>query len=224
MNIFDIIGPVMVGPSSSHTAGAVKIGLIAGRLLGESPVEARIYFHGSFAATGKGHGTDKALVAGLLGLAVDDIKIPQSFEIAAEKELKIQIEEADLGEVHPNTVKLLLTGKTGKELELMASSIGGGQINVFEMDGLPVNFNGDSPTLIVHNMDRPGCLMEVTSILSKLFVNVATMQLHRLGRGGQAVMVMECDQVVPKDVQEKLEHTDGILKVIYFHMSEEEYV
>ena len=122
MNLLDIIGPVMVGPSSSHTAGAVKIGRVSRKLLGEDVKEAKIYFHGSFQATGKGHGTDKALVAGLLGMQVDDSKIPESFEMAKAAGMEFTIEGIDLGDVHPNSVKMNLTGASGRSLEVSTPS------------------------------------------------------------------------------------------------------
>ena len=115
MNLFDIVGPVMVGPSSSHTAGAVRIGQVSRHLLGESVKEAKILLHGSFLATGKGHGTDKALVAGLLGMAADDIRIPDSFDIAKESGVKFEIGKIQLKNAHPNSVKLLLVGESGSE-------------------------------------------------------------------------------------------------------------
>lgn len=165
MNILDIIGPVMVGPSSSHTAGAVRIGLVAGKLLAEPIKEAQIHLHGSFWATGSGHGTDRAIVAGLLGLAVDDARIPHSFELADEAGMKFSFDHVELVDAHPNTVKLNLTGVNGSVLEVVAASIGGGRIRVCEIDGLPANFEGDYPTLIVRNIDQPGHVMEVTAML-----------------------------------------------------------
>ena len=142
MNLLDIIGPVMVGPSSSHTAGAVKIGRVCHKLLAEKVVRADIFFHGSFLATGKGHGTDKAVVAGLLGMQVDDPAIPHSFEIAEREGLQFTLSGIDLGDVHPNSVKLELTGESGRTLEVIAASIGGGRIEICEIDGLTANFSG----------------------------------------------------------------------------------
>lgn len=220
MNLLDIIGPVMVGPSSSHTAGAVKIGRVSRKLLAEKVKDARIYFHGSFQATGKGHGTDKALVAGLLGMQVDDPEIPDSFEIAEREGMTFTIEGIDLGEVHPNSVKMDLTGESGETLEVIAASVGGGQIQICELDGLTVNFSGDYPTLIVHNIDQPGRVTEVTSMLAHKSVNIATMQLYRASRGGNAVLVIACDQEVPAESIEWLEHLEGILKVTYLSMLE----
>ena len=175
MNILDIIGPVMIGPSSSHTAGAVRIGLTARKLLGEPVKEAQIYFHGSFLATGKGHGTDRAVVAGLLGFAVDDERVPDSYRYAQEQGLQYTISGIDLGdEAHPNTVKMQLTGELGRCLEIVASSLGGGRIMIDEIDGLTIHVCGEYPTLIVHNLDQPGHVTEVTSMLAHKSVNIAT--------------------------------------------------
>ena len=140
MNLFDILGPVMVGPSSSHTAGAVRIGYISGKLLQDHVVKAEILLHGSFATTGIGHGTDKALIAGLLGMQVDDPAIPDSFRIAGERGMDFSLEGIDLGDVHPNSVKMNLTGVSGRTLEVVAASIGGGRIQICELDGITANF------------------------------------------------------------------------------------
>lgn len=222
MNILDIVGPVMVGPSSSHTAGAVRIGLVSRKLLGEKVKKADIYMHGSFAATGKGHGTDRALVAGLLGMQVDDERIPHSFEIAKEIGLKYSFDTIELLEAHPNSVKLCLTGKSGKQLEIVAASIGGGRIQICEIDGLTANFAGDYPTLVVHNQDQPGHVMSVTTLLAHKSINIATMQLFRHDRGGYAVMVVECDQEVPEDAIDWLKIQPGILKVTYLSQAAKE--
>ena len=221
MNLLDIIGPVMVGPSSSHTAGAVKIGRVSRKLLAEEVKEAKIYFHGTFLATGKGHGTDKALIAGLLGMQVDDPAIPDSFRIAGERGMDFSLEGIDLGDVHPNSVKMNLTGVSGRTLEVVAASIGGGRIQICELDGITANFSGDYPTLIVHNIDQPGHVTEVTSMLAHKGVNIATMQLYRNSRGVSAVMVIECDQEVPKESLAWLERLEGILKVTYCSLVEE---
>lgn len=217
MNIFDILGPVMVGPSSSHTAGAVRIGLIARRLLGGQPATARITLSGSFAATGTGHGTDRALVAGLLGMKPDDIRIPDSFALAVEQGLAFTFDKTELKEAHPNTAILQLSTAGGRELEVQASSLGGGRIMVNKLDGINVNFNGDSPTLIVHNLDQPGHVAEVTSMLSHKSVNIATMQLYRNHRGGYAVMVIETDQDIPAEALRWLSRLEGIIKVTYLN-------
>jgi len=216
MELTDIIGPVMVGPSSSHTAGAVRIGYVASRLLGEKIKSARILLHGSFLATGKGHGTDKALAAGLLGMKPDDCRIADSLEIAAEKGISIEFGKTVLPEAHPNAAELILTGVGGSELDIVGESVGGGRINIARIDGIETNFSGELPTLIVHNQDQPGHVSEVTSMLSHKSVNIATMQLYRSFRGGKAVMVIECDQPVPKDGIDWLSRIEGVLKVTYF--------
>lgn len=146
MSIFDIVGPIMVGPSSSHTAGAVRIGLVARRLLGEEIKSAQILLYGSFLATGKGHGTDKALVAGLLGMKPDDYRIPHSMEIAADRGIDIEFGEAHLKEAHPNTAQIRLTGETGKTLEVIGESLGGSRINIAQIDGIETNF----PEIVRH--------------------------------------------------------------------------
>lgn len=220
MNLFDILGPVMVGPSSSHTAGAVRIGFISRRLLQEKPVKAEILLHGSFATTGSGHGTDKALIAGLLGMKPDDIRISQSFELAKKEGLTFSFANVNLKDVHPNTAILKLTGEKGRTLKVQAASIGGGRIMVHQLDGIQVNFSAEKPTLIVHNLDQPGHVAEVTSMLAHKSVNVAAMQLYRDKRGGYAVMVLELDQTVPEEAIKWLEHLEGIIKVTYIDVEE----
>ena len=220
MNIFDIIGPVMVGPSSSHTAGAVKIGYIARQLMNNKIKKAELYLHGSFSATGKGHGTDKALVAGLLGMKPDDNRIPVSFEIAEELGLEIRFGSINLRDVHPNSVFMRLYNDNDKKMEIVASSIGGGQIRICKIDGLDVNFSGDQPTLIVHNTDKPGHVSKVTSMLAEHSVNISGMQLYRTQRGGNAVMVIECDQEVPKSSLDFLKNMDGMVNVTYLSKEE----
>ena len=220
MNLYDIIGPVMVGPSSSHTAGAVKIGYVSRKLMAQPIVKAKILLYGSFLATGKGHGTQIAIVAGLLGMKTDDSRIPESFRLAKEAGMEISFGEAELKDAHPNSAQLILTGADGKELEIVGESIGGSRINIASIDGLSANFSGDYPTLIVHNLDQPGHVAEVTSMLSHKSVNIATMQLYRAGRGGHAVMVIECDQEVPRESIQWLSHLEGIEKVTYYSLEE----
>lgn len=216
MNLFDIVGPIMVGPSSSHTAGAVKIGETALRLLNEPIARARILFHGSFLATGKGHGTDRALVAGLLGFKVDDERIPDAFRYAEEAGMKIELGSVDLGvDAHPNSVKMYLEGIHGKTLELIAASIGGGRIQIQSIDGLRCVFSGDHPTLIVQNDDTPGEIAFATDVLALYHINIATMALDRDSRGGHGVTVFELDQEVPQDAIHTLSIQPGILKVTY---------
>lgn len=217
MNIFDILGPIMVGPSSSHTAGAARIGYIAKELLKEKPVLAIIYLSGSFASTGIGHGTDKAIIAGLLGLLPDDTRIPNSFSYAQKAGLVFEYVEKAIKDAHPNTALLCLKGENGRKIEVQASSIGGGQIMINKLDGITVNFNSEKPTLIVHNQDQPGHVAFVTALLSKKSINIAAMQLYRNRRGGYAVMVIESDQSLPLEIVQDLERITGIIKVTYIN-------
>ena len=215
MNIFDILGPVMVGPSSSHTAGAARIGYITRKLLGSRPKKARIGLSGSFAATGRGHGTDRALVAGLLGMKPDDMRIPDSFSVAKQEGLEFEIYNTQIKEAHPNTALLDVEGVDGKTIVVQASSLGGGRIMLNELDEITVNCTGACPPLIIRNEDSPGQVAEVTSVLYGKNVNIATLQLHSDKRGGYAVMVIETDQPVEPDTIQDLERLNGISKVTY---------
>ena len=216
IDIFDIMGPIMVGPSSSHTAGAVRIGRMARTLLGDEPVKAALHLHGSFATTGVGHGTDKALIAGLLGMAPDDLDIPISFDIAAERGLKFTFDEEDLRDAHPNSVKMELVGRADRRLNMQACSTGGGRILVTKLDGVEVGFTGDYHTLIVQNMDNQGNLSDVTNALALARVNVANMSMNRSSKGGSVMMIIETDDPVPGYIVELLEKQPGILQVIYY--------
>lgn len=218
MNLFDIIGPVMVGPSSSHTAGAVRIGNVARKLVGADIKIAKIYFHGSFQLTGKGHGTDKALLAGLMGMPVDDSRIPRSYAEATKREMAYAFFPIDLGDVHPNSVKLVLDGVNGRHREIVGCSIGGGRIEITEIDGLAVRFGGDYPTLVIRNEDTPGQVQQVTTFLAEENINIGSMQLYRAARGADAVMVIECDKEVPEDVVEALEGLRGVIRVTYLSL------
>ena len=219
MNLFDILGPVMVGPSSSHTAGAVRMGLIARQLLGEEPVEAEIVLHGSFADTGEGHGTDKALVAGLLGFTPDDERIPESFTLAGQKDLRFTILRREIRGAHPNTALLTLRGEKGAAASVQCASIGGGRICVEKLGGVDVSFSAEHNTLIIHNNDVPGIVAEVSSRLAAQGVNIATLQLFRDKRGGKAVMVLEIDQPLSKEAAELIAAHPNVLRVNYLHVN-----
>lgn len=216
MDIFDILGPVMVGPSSSHTAGAARIGCMARTLLGGAPVKANIYLHGSFAETGPGHGTDRALVGGLLGMQPDDLRIPNAFEEAKKVGLDFTIDTIDLRDAHPNTAVINAWTADGRTLELQASSLGGGRIMVNKLDGIDVNFTGAYNTLVVRNHDENGTLAAVTTILNQLRINVANMSLCRHKRGGDALMVIETDQHIKPHQVAFLSELPGILSVTYY--------
>ena len=220
MRLFDVLGPVMIGPSSSHTAGAAKIGYTAQKLLGELPAEADIGLYGSCATTGKGHGTDRALVAGLLGLRPDDPRLPDSFALAQKAGMKFIIHPVELRAAHPNTTVLTLKSRSGRTLTLKAASVGGGRIRVTEIDGVPADFGGDSNTLIIHNEDTPGCIAEVTTCLAMRRINIASMQVFRASTGGSAVMVLECDSHIPRPLEQQLSVLPGIRKVTCLNVDE----
>jgi L-serine dehydratase len=213
MNVFDILGPVMIGPSSSHTAGAAKIGRIAGIILGEKPVQADIYLHGSFAATYRGHGTDRALVGGLLGFAADDERLRNALEIALQEGLTVNFHRENLGDVHPNTAKITVVGISGKTIDMVASSTGGGDIRVFNLLGFAVDFDGLSNTLIIPHWDRPGTVAAVTAVLAEEGVNIAQMKVAREVPGADAIMIIETDQVCDQSGVEKIQKIPSVLAV-----------
>ena len=196
LSVFDLLGPIMVGPSSSHTAGAVRLGAMARRILGEEPIQGTVLLHGSFAETGKGHGTDLALVAGLLGMAPDDERIPNSPMMAKERGLNLIFQTADLGDVHPNTVKFDLLGEQGGHVKVVGSSIGGGSIVIREINDFQVEIRGDYPTLVILHQDLPGVIARVTLLLATAQINIAQMLVSREKRGAQALMVLEMDQTI----------------------------
>jgi L-serine dehydratase len=210
---FDIIGPIMVGPSSSHTAGAVRLGRMARILLGEVPVKALIQLHGSFWQTYKGHGTDLALVAGLLGLQTDDPGIKEAFQLAKENNLEFSFAPVELGDVHPNTVKMRVEGKDGYKLEMQGSSIGGASIVISEVNGFPVEIKGDYETLVTVHQDRPGVVAQVSGILAKYGVNIASMRVSRKKRGKLASMMIEIDQQVPACAIQEIKELSAMTSV-----------
>lgn len=203
-NVFDLLGPIMVGPSSSHTAGAVRLGAMARKILGEAPVQGKLLLHGSFATTGKGHGTNLALVAGLLGMAADDERIPKASKIAEELGLHIYFETGDLGEVHPNTVMFDLLGVQGSHVRVVGSSIGGGTIVIRQINDFQVEVRGDYPTLVILHQDHPGVVAQVTLLLATAQINIARMLVSREKKGAQALMVLETDQPIDNAVLELL--------------------
>ena len=199
MDLFDLIGPVMVGPSSSHTAGAARIGLTARMLLGEDVARADIAFHGSFAKTYHGHGTDRAVIGGLMGMAVDDLRLRESIALAKEKGVDVAIRQISIRGAHPNTVRLEIEGVTGRQLTMEAASVGGGNIEIHRLDGLKVDFTGKENTLIVHHSDLPGTIAHVTGRIAQCGINIAGMQVFRREAGKEAIMVLELDGVLDEN-------------------------
>lgn len=215
-NVFDILGPIMVGPSSSHTAGAVRLGSMARKILGGVPVGGVITLHGSFAKTGKGHGTDLALVAGILGMKPDDDRIPDALKIAKELEIDLSFKDSDLGDVHPNSVKFDLVDEKGRKAQVIGSSIGGGSIVIREINGFKVEITGDYPTLVILHQDLSGVIAQTTLLLTTAQMNIAQMRVSREKRGAQALMVLETDQQIEDsvlDLLRKLPRIDQALAI-----------
>ena len=196
------------------------MGLVGRKLLGFQPARANIALHGSFAATGAGHGTDKAIVAGLLAMKPDDPGIPRSLQLAREARMDVRIQTVDLRDAHPNTAVMTLIGERGRTVVVNASSLGGGRIRVNSVDGMPASFSADMPTLIVRNRDKPGIVSEVSSCLARREINIATMQLYRDRREGLSVMVLECDQPLTRQVLEDLGLLPGVVRCIYLNLEE----
>ncbi len=189
------MGPVMVGPSSSHTAGTARLGRVAREILNEDPVDVHFFLHPPLAATYRGHGSDFALVGGSIGLNVDDPRIPEAIRIAEQMDVNITFSDEDLGEVHPNTVRIEIKGPN-REAEIMGSSIGGGVIEVFKINGFQTRFKGDSPTLLLFYRDRPGMISEVTKIIAEEGINIASLYCSRKQRGKDAFMQIDVDSPI----------------------------
>lgn len=217
-SVFEIIGPAMVGPSSSHTAGAVRIGLLAHHLLGRTPRDAQISLHGSFAATGKGHATDRGLVAGLLGWSPDDERLKDSLTLAEAAGVEVGFDTIDLGEAaHPNSARLSLIAPTIGEhppetLTLTASSVGGGNVEVTEIDGFSTLLTGMLDVLVMWHQDRPGFLAHVTAVFACVDANIATIRTARRHRGSEALTVIELDAPPHPEVVAILAKIDHVRK------------
>lgn len=203
MGLLDVIGPVMVGPSSSHTAGACRLALLARRTFLAPPTQAALVLHGSFAKTAKGHGTDRALAAGLLGFFPDDPRIPGALELASEANLELTFSTKDLGDVHPNTVEFQLIS-AHEQLSMTGSSTGGGVVRVFKVGGYDVNFSGSHPTLLLRHTDQTGVIATVARVLADDAVNIVTLHSARHRRGGTAMMSLELEQTPSPFVLEYL--------------------
>lgn len=208
---FDILGPIMIGPSSSHTAGAARLAKIAAIIAGEDKFKkVEFYLHGSFAKTYRGHGTDKALVAGVLGLNPWDERLKNSFEIAKESNMEFRFIETDLGDEHPNTVKIIFTKDNGINVEVMGSSVGGGNIKITEIDGQKIEFTGNYPTLIIKHKDVPGMISKVSTIIYEEEINIAFLKVYRKNRGYKASMIFETDSVIPEGIATKIKALGNI--------------
>lgn len=210
---FDIVGPVMIGPSSSHTAGAVRLGLLARAFFGGEPTRAQIALHGSFDSTGHGHGTDLALVAGLLGIRPDDPAIRDAKALAVQQGLAVTFDRADLGDVHPNTARFELEGPDGRTMSLTGSSLGGGDVVMTVVDDFDIEATGELPLLVIGHMDRPGEIAAVSAVLAESEANIAAMRVSREARGAAALMLIETDAGVGEDACERIAAIPGVTSV-----------
>lgn len=219
MNVFDIIGPVMIGPSSSHTAGAVRIGKIAGALLEGAPVSAHILLHGSFAKTYKGHGTDRALVAGIMGMTPSDVRIRQSLQIAKEQGLTVVFEKVEIEGAHPNTAVITLKDAFEHTVTVRGASVGGGNIVISDINGLKVDITGQQTTLLILHRDVPGVIALVTNYIAGQGVNIGNFKLSRNQRGETALMTIEVDGQFSKESNEGIKKMSNVMQSIILQPS-----
>lgn len=201
-SLFDIVGPVMVGPSSSHTAGAVRLGLMARALADKPIIKAQLTLYNSFAQTYRGHGTDKGLIAGLLGLNVDDERIKEAPDLLAKSPLTVEFICFDKpNTLSPNTVRFDLTLEDGQTLSLVGHSVGGGNIYISQVNGFSVSLQGELPTLLLLYSDQPGMIWQTTKVIAEAGINIATLQCNRQSRGETAFMTITLDHPLPPEAE-----------------------
>lgn len=218
ISVFDVLGPNMIGPSSSHTAGAARIAYLAQTMLPAPLVRAEFTLYGSFAKTYRGHGTDRALLGGVLGFRQDDRRIRDSFSLAAERGVEFSFTPDLLEtEVHPNTVDIRMVNAAGETRSVRGESLGGGKVRITRIDGVEVDFSGEYSTLITMHRDRPGMVAHISRCLSELNVNIAFMRLYRESRGTTATCIVESDGVLPDGVAERLRGNGDIYSVMLLH-------
>jgi|SRR5690625_1803003 len=211
-SVFDIIGPVMTGPSSSHTAGAVRIGKAARTLFGKEPTWSKVYLYESFAKTYRGHGTDLAIAGGILGFDTDDERVKNALDIAKAKGISIEFFEDERKVDHPNTARIII-GNDFEQLELVGISIGGGKVEITELNGFALRLSGNHPAILVVHNDRSGAIASVTQILAKHKLNIGHMEVNRKDVGKEALMAIEVDENISDDVIEELMGADHIIRV-----------
>lgn len=212
-SVFDIIGPIMVGPSSSHTAGAARIGKAVYTLFGGTPEKVEITFFGSFAKTYKGHGSDVAIIGGLLGLDPADKRIRDAFELAEKAKIDIIIHTSEKQAVHPNTINIKAMAEGKETLNVTASSLGGGKIRINLIDGFPTALSYDNPTILVFHKDRFGAIADVSNLIAAKEINIGHMEVSRREKGENALMIIEVDNMNDPNLQESLEKLRNVIKV-----------
>lgn len=217
ISVFDVLGPNMIGPSSSHTAGAAKIAYLAQKMITGPLIQVDFTLYGSFARTYRGHGTDRALLGGIMGFTTDDMRIRNSFEIAENKGIAFTFQpDEEETDVHPNTVDIHMVNKAGQEMTVRGESLGGGKVRISRINKVQVDFTGEYSAVIVIQKDRPGVVAHITKVLSDRNVNIAFMRLFREGKGNVAYTIVESDGHLPENIREELlknEHVHDVMIV-----------
>ena len=215
ISVFDVLGPNMIGPSSSHTAGAAVIAQLAQKLIAPPLKKVEFTLYGSFAKTYHGHGTDRALLGGIMGFSTDDVCIRDSFRIAGERGLEFSfVPNETETDVHPNTVDIRMENAAGQVMTVRGVSLGGGKVRIVGINGVAVDFSGEYNALIVVQRDKPGVVAHITKILSERGVNIAFMRLFREGKGHKAYTIVESDQYLPEGVAQLLLENPNINDVM----------
>lgn len=212
--LFDIIGPRMIGPSSSHTAGAARLGNVASRILGNQVRTAEITLYGSFAQTGKGHGTDKAIIAGLLGFALDDLRIRNAYQEARKRGMEVQMVLSTQEMPHPNTARIRAEGANGLRIDMVGVSLGGAVIEVRQLNGMDVAFRCEYPTLLVFHQDQPGVIRQVTEVLENAQANIAFMRVFRNAKRKDACMIIETDDPIPPESIRAIQNLKPVIREV----------
>lgn len=215
ISVFDVLGPNMIGPSSSHTAGAAVIAFLAQKMITGPLVSAEFTLYGSFAKTYRGHGTDRALVGGIMGFATDDMRIRDSFEIAEARGLRFSFHpNEEETEVHPNTVDIAMENADGQKMTIRGESLGGGKVRIVRINQVKVEFTGEYSAVIVIHQDKPGVVAHITKCLSDRNVNIAFMRLFREKKGRTAYSIVESDGFLPEDIAESLKKNENVQEVM----------
>ena len=215
ISVFDVLGPNMIGPSSSHTAGAARIGFLAQKMIGGSVVKVDFTLYGSFARTYHGHGTDRALLGGIMGFDTDDMRIRDSFDLASEQGIAYSFTPNELEtDVHPNTVDIRMENAAGQVMTIRGESLGGGKCRIARINGVEVDFTGEYSTVIVVQQDKPGVVAHITKVLSDKGVNIAFMRLFREAKGHTAYTIVESDGRFPEGIEEPLRDNPNVRDVM----------
>lgn len=215
ISVFDVLGPNMIGPSSSHTAGAAVIGALAGKIMTPPIKKVEFTLYGSFAKTYQGHGTDRALLGGVMGFATDDTRIRDSFRIAREWGIAYTFTPNETEtDIHPNTVDIRMENETGQVMTVRGESLGGGKVRIVRINGVSVDFTGEYSSVIVIQQDQPGVVAHITKVISDLGINIAFLRLFRDAKGHTAYTIVESDSRLPEDILDALRENPNIRDVM----------